>query len=362
MGYKKVVTYMRIIVAIDHFKNGGAERVASVIINRLCVEHEVHVVVMDKEINYPLAFEHISIHVINYSVSSKVARVWSKIRNYRKIISDVKADLVLSFANFMSIYTAAALLGNGRKKTTVIMSERTDPRREPIGFVARYLRDLAYNSADFLVCQTPWVMDYFTKYIQAKCVVIPNPISPNLPKWNGFTSKVIMTACRFVEQKNLPLLLHAFKRLHSIHQDLHLVIWGDGELRSELSAWITSNGMDEYIEMPGFTRNAISEMEHSYMYVSSSDYEGISNSMLEALGVGIPTVCTDCPVGGADMFIDNGKNGLLVPVGDENALFEAMKKMVEDRNFALSCSKSSRSINDSIHVERVVNKWLELIK
>lgn len=353
---------MRIIVAIDHFKAGGAERVASVIINRLCLQHEVHVVVMEEEVNYPLDFEHITIHGIRYNTANKALKVWTKLRNYRRIVREVRADLILSFASFMSIYTAAALLWNGRRMTKVIMSERTDPMREPTSFLARYLRNRAYSSADFLVCQTPWVKDFFERKIRANCVVIPNPITPNLPEWRGQNSKVIMTACRLTGQKNLPLLLRAFKRLHEEHSDWQLIIWGDGELRKELESWVVAHGLKEAVRMPGFTRHSIGAMEQSYLYVSSSDYEGISNSMLEALGVGIPTICTDCPVGGARMFIDSGVNGLLVPVGNEEALLEAMRRMVEERNFALSCSVASRAVNETLRVEKVVDKWLELIK
>lgn len=58
------------------------------------------------------------------------------------------------------------------------------------------------------------------------------------------------------------------------------------------------------------------------MFVSSSDFEGISNSMLEAMGMGLPVVVTDCPVGGARMVIQDGVNGLLVPVGDTKTMYE----------------------------------------
>ena len=66
------------------------------------------------------------------------------------------------------------------------------------------------------------------------------------------------------------------------------------------------------------------------MFVSSSDFEGISNSMLEALGMGLPVVVTDCPVGGARMVIKSGENGILVPVGDTQAMYEAMRSVLKD--------------------------------
>ena len=97
------------------------------------------------------------------------------------------------------------------------------------------------------------------------------------------------------------------------------------------------------------------------MYVSSSNYEGISNSMLEALGMGIPTIVTDCPVGGARMVINNGLNGVLVPVGDTNAFYLAMKKIIEDKEFARSISKEAVKISKVYPIEIISKEWIEVI-
>lgn len=353
---------MKILIAIDHFRAGGAERVASVLINQLCKEHEVHVVIMEEGINYPLDFEHIKIHLVDYKKGNKLIKVWSKLNNLRKIVREVNADVVYSFANFMSIYVAASLTGNNRRKVRLISSERTDPTREPTGYIARLLRNWAYSQSDFLVCQTPWVADYFKKKIKSQCVVIPNPITPNLPVWQGQNSNIIMTACRLEGQKNLPMLLNAFIRLHALYPNYKLIIYGEGLLRPQLETFIIDNQLQDYVELPGFNKDIHQAMVHSYMYVSSSDYEGISNSMLEALGIGIPTICTDCPVGGARMFINSSENGLLVPVGDDKALFQAMKRIIKDREFAIKCSQRSQMINEQIKASKIVEQWVKLIK
>lgn len=353
---------MKILIAIDHFRAGGAERVASVLINQLCKEHEVHVVIMEEGINYPLDFEHIKIHLVNYNPKNKIVKMWTKLSKLRKIIHNINADVIFSFANIMSIYISAALVGKNRNKVRLISSERTDPTHEPSNQIAKILRNRAYQSSDYLVCQTPWVADYFKKRIHTTCVVIPNPITPLLPIWKGKDSKIIMTACRLEEQKNLPMLIRSFARLYKIHSEYQLIIYGEGSLRSSLEQLIEEMVMTDHIIMPGFSKEIHKAMAHSYMYVSSSDYEGISNSMLEALGIGIPTICTDCPVGGANMFINNGDNGLLVPVGDDEALFQAMRRMIEDKEFAMKCSQNSKLINEKIKIDQIAEQWINLIK
>ena len=97
------------------------------------------------------------------------------------------------------------------------------------------------------------------------------------------------------------------------------------------------------------------------MFVSSSDYEGMSNSMLEAMAMGLPCVCTDCPAGGARAVIKDGENGLLTPVGDSHALYLAMKKIAENPGLANKLSQNSVKIRNKQSVDKIIKKWMELI-
>lgn len=350
---------MRVVIAIDHFREGGAERVAAIVANKLCEEHDVHAVVMEDGIRYPLNTDRITIHKVEFP-RGRVSRKIMKFVRFRKTLLDINPDVVYAFGNVMSIYSALALKMSN-SKARLISSERTDPTREPSNPISRFLRDKAYAMSDCLVCQTEWVKEYFAQKMHTKLVVIPNPITPNLPQWSGSESKTIMTACRLAEQKNLYMLLNAFYEVVKIHPNYNLVIYGDGEMRKELTDKIAFLGLSENVSLPGFSNDVHNAMVNSYMYVSSSDYEGISNSMLEALGIGIPTICTDCPVGGVRMFIRNEKNGILTPVGDTKAMTDAMLKMIEDKQFAQSCSVKSKQINDDINVDKIAKMWLSCI-
>jgi glycosyltransferase involved in cell wall biosynthesis len=93
------------------------------------------------------------------------------------------------------------------------------------------------------------------------------------------------------------------------------------------------------------------------MFVSSSVYEGMSNSMLEALAIGLPTICTDCPSGGARAVITHEKNGLLVPVDDVEKLTKAMTKIARDEPFAEYLSFNGMNIRDELSEENIIRKW-----
>jgi glycosyltransferase involved in cell wall biosynthesis len=97
------------------------------------------------------------------------------------------------------------------------------------------------------------------------------------------------------------------------------------------------------------------------MYVNSSDYEGISNAMLEAMAIGMPVVCTDCPVGGAALVIKNNVNGMLVEVGNCEQLSWAISKILSDKEFSQTISRNASNIRQKLSIENIGKQWLEII-
>lgn len=102
-------------------------------------------------------------------------------------------------------------------------------------------------------------------------------------------------------------------------------------------------------------------IKDAYMFVSSSDFEGLSNSMLEAMAMGIPTICTDCPCGGARMVIENGVNGLLTPVGDKDKLSAAMQRVADNSQIAHNIGKEAQKIRSKLSTDIIVGEWRKII-
>lgn len=351
----------KIAIVINNFKMGGAERVAAIIANQLCERNEVHAIIGDDEINYPIDNQ-VNIHVLYGKESSKFLKIPVKLIQLYKLIKNIKPDIILAFGNSSAMYGAFCKF-TLKNNIILISSERTDPTREPANPLMITIRNWAYNKSDYLVCQTDWVKNYFErKKFKVKCVVIPNPVSSNIPSWLGINSEYIMTACRLEPQKNLPLLLHAFKKFSTHYPHFRLKIFGEGYLRNRIENLIHKLELESVVDMPGFSNNIYNEMTRARMYVSSSDYEGISNSMLEALCCGLPVIHTDCPVGGASMFIKDGVNGLLVPVGDVEKLYKAMLKLVGDKKLSKQISSQSVLIKEDLSVDHISNRWMELVK
>lgn len=145
------------------------------------------------------------------------------------------------------------------------------------------------------------------------------------------------------------------------YSEFKLLIFGDGELREELQQYINRKGLEDKIILYHSTSDVHERIKDAYMFVSSSDFEGLSNSMLEAMAMGIPTVCTDCPCGGARMVIQDGRNGLLIPVGNREKLVDAMERIINDRKLANSLSLESRKIRTLLSENKIVGQWLKLV-
>lgn len=99
------------------------------------------------------------------------------------------------------------------------------------------------------------------------------------------------------------------------------------------------------------------------MFVLSSDYEGLSNSMIEAMAMGVPVIATDCPIGGSRTYIQDGYNGLLVPVGDAETMCSAMLKLAdnsENSEYYDNISKNSEKIRKNMKCEIIADKFIEL--
>ena len=352
---------MKIMFIIDHFGNGGAERVVSVLSDELVRKGvSVDVVVNFDEKNYELN-DNAKYLVTECRHKSSVLRRIDRLVSLRKIIKDEAPDYIFSFGYFMNLYTIAACVG--RKRKGVIISERTDPNSEPSKKVLRGIRNLIYRKCNVLVCQTEDAKAYFSAALQKKAVVIPNPVKSGLPLRDcNFQNKTIVNACRLESQKNLPLLIKSFKRVHDTHPDYSLVIYGDGTQRKELEDIIQGLQLNDAVALPGFSKNLHEAMKDCCMFVSSSDYEGISNSMLEAMAMGMPVICTDCPIGGARMVIRNRENGLLVPIKDEEALVQAMNDFIQNREFAEECGWKAKEVRDEFSVEKIAQRWLALCK
>jgi glycosyltransferase involved in cell wall biosynthesis len=115
---------------------------------------------------------------------------------------------------------------------------------------------------------------------------------------------------------------------------VRLIILGEGKQRGELESLAQDLGVADDVEMPGFVSNPYQYMAQAGVFVLSSRYEGLPGVLIQALACGCPVISTDCPGGSAEI-LERGRYGHLVPVGDDEALRDAITSVLDnppDRN------------------------------
>ena len=292
------------------------------------------------------------------SVLKYLSRNYSSVSWLKKFFKKHKNSSAIAFLSLLA----------KNKKTKLIISERSDPSQSSESKTDLAFMKKEFQKADAIVFQSPDVQKWYAKNTSISGTIIFNPIKPDLPElFKGERKKRIVNFCRLSPEKNLTLLFDAFAEFHKDHPDYELDIFGDcvascGENQLNiLKTHIQNIKCNDCIHIfPA--RNDIHDYIKDYtMFVSSSDFEGMSNSMLEAMAMGLPCVCTDCPAGGARAVIKDGENGLLTPVGDSHALYLAMKKIVQNPELANKISENAAKIRNEQSIKKITKKWMDLI-
>jgi glycosyltransferase involved in cell wall biosynthesis len=181
---------------------------------------------------------------------------------------------------------------------------------------------------------------------------------------SAYHGKTIMTSCRLNAQKDFVTLLKAFREIRG-NIEARLIIIGDGELRDEIISTAKSLEIEKDVTITGFQRNPFAFMKTADVFVLSSFFEGFGNVIVEAMALGIPVVATDCPSGPAEI-IQNGVNGLLVPVMDYHRMAEAILSVLTDetvrKEFAFKRMERAEvfQMNDMVEsYRRLITELLE---
>lgn len=289
---------------------------------------------------------------------SKLYHLFKYTKKIKGLLSEEKNVCVFSFL-IASQISVGLLKRNSRIKR--VFCERNAPVREDCPKNLILLRNKLYLSYDDAVFQTQDQKDYYDK-IQPMGSTILNPVTASLPtRYEGKRKKLIVNFCRLTKQKNIVLLIDSFQMILNNHHDYVLHIYGDGPEKQSLLTYIANKGLEEKVLIKSHVSDIHNSIRDYAMFVSTSDWEGLSNSMLEAMAIGLPTVCTDCDGGGARMMIQDHVNGLLVPKGDVQAVYRAMEEIIEDEELTERLSKNSSMIREELSVENIVNEWIKKI-
>ncbi|SMO90577.1 glycosyltransferase [Halorubrum cibi] len=329
-----------ITLFIGNLTIGGAEQVTVNLANQLVENgHQVEVLVVTEqgklinELSSSIEFSVLPIDRMRWSVVPLACH-----------LRRTQPDVVISFltaANVMTILAAQLSQVSSRiivtEHSTQSETQAFSKKRDMI--LAKY----TYSLADHVVGVSKGVSQDIRDWARIsndKVSTIYNPVISEeqfetvyaLPSHQWFHDDeiaVVLSVGRHVEAKDYPTLIRAFARLTEERGDTRLLLLGGGKLTSEYESLAEQLEISEKVSMPGFVSDPYPYMAHSDVFALSSQWEGLSLVLIEAMACGTPVVSTDCPNGPSEILM-NGEYGDLTPVGDSEALKDALLRILKD--------------------------------
>lgn len=350
---------MKIGFIIGTLNYSGAEKIARYLIEALHNDygHEIGLFLLSGEGPYE-EFPYVKQFPIK-AKGNMVTRVLKRQKQIRDIAKREKYDVIVSFGVKFNLDAMEALRS---VKTPVILCERNDPYSDPHRKVLRLRRDLIYKKAAGFVFQTEKIAEFFGEKIKNRSAVIPNFIEEKYEKVDcgQAENNIVITARLDETQKNISMLLRAFNRF-SKDNDYKLYVVGDGPDKEMYENYVKENSLEDRVVFTG-RQKVMPYLKNAKFYVLSSYYEGMPNSLIEALAVGLPCISTDCSGGGAAALITHRKNGLLIPSNDEDAMVKAMQELASDEKLRQSLADEAYKINETLEFNKIMKMWIDYIE
>lgn len=285
-------------------------------------------------------------------------------------------DVVFSVLRYTNLITllACRLMGGGAR---VVVNEQNLPSAEFAlfgggRFKGQFLRRLYPWADQVTAISTGIARELVSVYglPQDKVQVIPNPVDLVRVKtlaaakvehpWFHSGLPLLVAVGRLHPQKGFAYLIRAFSIVRQV-LPCKLLILGEGPLRAELEGLTASLGLVDDVALPGFQENPYSYVANSTLFVLSSLFEGFGNVLVDALAVGVPVISTRCPVGPEDIIAD-GVTGLFVPPADEQALAQAILRVLQDGDLRRRLSANGPPRAADFALERIVPQYQALFE
>lgn len=329
---------------------GGAQRFASTLLQHLDrARVRPALCLLRGDVGFPLPGD-VTPHQLGYRQLWHLPRTVDRLR---RLIDETRPDVLLSVLLAANLVSGLALRLCEHRPAWVARNA-SNPARDD-GWRALFARWI-YRRADRVVVNSRRLVETMVRCYpstEGRIDVLANPTDfaaidrvadepPEHVKPAGVP--LLIAVGRLGREKRLDLLIDAFRRVRERYPAL-LWICGEGPCRGAILRQIDRLGLADSVRLLGFCSNPYALMRQADIFVLSSDYEGLPNALIEAQGLGLPAVSTQCPHG-PDEIIAGGRSGLLTPVGDAGALAAAISEILSDptrrRRMAAAARELSR--------------------
>lgn len=345
----------------DFSRPAGSERVTSLVANYLA-QNGYNVTILS------ICGNNTSFYLIDEKIKLKTLLNKRAINNkieFLKIIGKLKeyythnsTDIVIDVFAALSIYTLLLKRRFGYKSITW---EHFNFKAK-VGF-NKIGRKLASRSAEYIITLTEQDKEFYVRafpQMRAKITSIYNP-SPFVPQqlFEDDKENLLISVGRLTYQKGFDELIEIWRLLSPSVPNWKLIIIGNGEEREKLVHLIETKQIKN-IEIHPAVQNIGVWYRRAKIYLSTSRFEGLPMTMIEAQTFGLPIVSYDYLTGPKDI-IQSEYNGLLIPVGERNKFVQKLNELMRDDQKIKILSQNSLVSSERFSYDKICEKWLSLI-
>lgn len=227
--------------------------------------------------------------------------------------------------------------------------------------IRRIAMRLAAWTADAFVVLSKEDEGYYRKNLglKKKLYQIYNPNTYENVVLHGSKQKMVFAAGRLTKAKGFDLLLRSWKLVEDDFPDWKLCIAGDGEEKSPLEQQMRELGLKNVIFI-GNVSNIEEYYEKTSLFVLPSRNEGFGMVLIEAMAYGNPVVSFDCKAGPKEIISD-GKDGFLVPMGDEVLFAERMQCLMRSEKLRMEMGMHAKEDTKRFGLDGILGHWEELL-
>ena len=339
--------------------SGGAEKQAALLAQVLSRQYDVHFVVFyntseTSEFVVNLLNEAgVSLYVLN-------GNLYEKAKGYAKIIRDNKVFCSFNYLTMCDFVGAIVEKMCGVEKIfNGIRNSKLDRFKDVLEWISHNF----VATGTIFNCYSGEKAFIKKGFRKSKCITIPNCF-PNIAEPEEMTEKEkvrIITVARFHPQKDYETAVKAIALLKKACKDFVFDLCGYGVLEDQIRRWVKQYNVEDVVEFHIHPNNIPELLRQADIYISTSLFEGTSNSIMEAMNWCLPVVCTN--VGDNDKLVHDGDNGYLAEIGDAEQMAAKLKFLIADRTLRREMGlRSNQILRDNYSMDIFEERYLKLIQ
>lgn len=348
----------------DITRSGGTERVATRIANALVKDGTYEILFLSLVEHKEAAFFQIDPSIPRYRLGDH----WINpgpgylplIGKLRKFLKEKKIDIIIDIDIVLDVLSLPAAKG---LETKVVSWEHFNADYELSVFYRKCILQYSVKRSDYVVVLTKSDLEIYRQRLGRKERIcqIYNPVEKPAPDGRGRRKNQILSVGRLVPEKGMDHLMEVALGVLTAHPDWQWLLLGEGEERAKLEQFMKENHLENRMLLMGNVENVNDYLKQASILVSTSRYEGLGMSLLEARSMEVPCVSFAVKTGPLEI-IQDGVDGYLVTPFHCGEMIAKINTLIENPSLRERFAEQAMLSMRKFETDRIIMQWKQMLK